>query len=93
MNIAVMIISVLVKTHAKSDSIVIGNDHVLHARIRALPVEGKANAYLCSYLSDVFHVPRSSVRLVSGTRSRLKRIEIAADATALREVIDRLKEA
>lgn len=58
----------------------------LVVRLAAAPVEGEANAALIAWLATRLGVPRRAVRLVAGTRSRDKRLEIdgvsAADATA-----------
>ena len=45
-------------------------------RVRAAPVDGKANKELCRYFADLFSVPGSSVQLLSGQASRKKRIFI-----------------
>jgi uncharacterized protein (TIGR00251 family) len=45
-------------------------------RLAAPPVEGAANEALISFVATVFDVRRSAVTLVSGKRSRDKRIAI-----------------
>jgi len=45
-------------------------------RLAAPPVDGAANAALIGFLAEHYQVPRSRVRIVSGERSRNKRIEI-----------------
>lgn len=56
----------------------------LVVRLAAAPVDGEANAALVAWLAQQLRVPRRSVRLVAGDRSRDKRLEIdglsAADA-------------
>ncbi|MFA5397204.1 MAG: YggU family protein [Methanomicrobiales archaeon] len=42
--------------------------------IRAPPVEGKANAAIIALVSSVLDVPKSSVTIVSGQTSSVKRI-------------------
>jgi uncharacterized protein (TIGR00251 family) len=39
-------------------------------------VEGKANAALIEFLADYFGVPRRNVTIVSGAKSRSKRVAI-----------------
>jgi uncharacterized protein len=46
-------------------------------RLAASAVEGKANEALIAFLADHFKVPKRSVRILSGLRSRRKRVEIA----------------
>ncbi len=45
-------------------------------RVRAIPDEGKANKAACAVLAAFLGVPKSSVRVVSGTTSRHKRFLI-----------------
>ena len=48
----------------------------LKLRLKAPPVDGKANQALCTYLAEIFAVKRHSVVLLSGETSRHKRIHI-----------------
>jgi uncharacterized protein len=45
-------------------------------RLRAPAVEGRANAALTEFLAQLLKTPRSAVRILSGDRSRMKRMEI-----------------
>lgn len=45
-------------------------------RLNAPPVDGAANAELVEVLSDALGVPRRSVTLESGERSRSKRVRV-----------------
>ena len=45
-------------------------------RLAAPPVEGKANAALIEFLAEYFGVPRRNVTIVSGVKSRAKRVAI-----------------
>jgi uncharacterized protein (TIGR00251 family) len=45
-------------------------------RLNAPPVDGAANAELIDVLSDVLGVPKRAVSIVSGERSRQKRVRI-----------------
>ena len=45
-------------------------------RLAAPPVEGKANAALIEFLAQYFGVPRRNVSIVSGLKSRAKRVAI-----------------
>jgi uncharacterized protein len=45
-------------------------------RLAAPPVDDAANAALIAFLAEHYNVPRSRVRIVSGERSRNKRVEI-----------------
>jgi uncharacterized protein (TIGR00251 family) len=48
----------------------------IKVRLAAPAVEGKANEALIDFLSRHFKVPRRSVRILSGLKSRQKRVEI-----------------
>jgi len=52
-------------------------DGALVVRVAAPPVEGAANEALIEFLSDALRVPRRAIQIVSGERSRQKRIAIA----------------
>jgi uncharacterized protein (TIGR00251 family) len=45
-------------------------------RLAATAIEGKANDALVDFLADYFNVPRRSVRIVSGLKSRQKRVSV-----------------
>jgi uncharacterized protein (TIGR00251 family) len=61
-------------------------DGRLLVRLSAPPVEGAANQALIDLFSKIFDRPRRSIRIVSGEKSRSKRIAIdgltAAEALA-----------
>jgi uncharacterized protein YggU (UPF0235/DUF167 family) len=44
--------------------------------LTAPPVDGKANEAAVSFLAEALEIPRSQVRVLSGLKSRLKRIEL-----------------
>ena len=48
----------------------------LKLRLAATAVEGKANAELVEFLADYFGVPKRSVRIAAGLKSRRKRVII-----------------
>lgn len=52
----------------------------LLVRLNAPPVDGAANAELVEILSDALGVPRRSITLVSGERSRSKRVRVVGVA-------------
>jgi len=48
----------------------------LKVRLRAPAVEDRANDALVQFLAQLLKTPKSAVRILSGERSRTKRIEI-----------------
>jgi len=51
-------------------------DGALLVRLAAAPVDGAANAELISVLADALGVPKRYVEIVSGDRSRSKRVRV-----------------
>jgi uncharacterized protein YggU (UPF0235/DUF167 family) len=49
----------------------------LKIRLQAPAVEDRANEALCAFLAELLKRPKSAVRILSGERSRSKRVEIA----------------
>lgn len=48
----------------------------LLVRLNAAPVDGAANAELIDVLADTLDVPKRAISIVSGTRSRQKRVRV-----------------
>ena len=48
----------------------------LRIRLTVPPIEGRANEALRRFLADCLNVPLAAVKIASGQRSRLKRVEI-----------------
>ena len=58
--------------------------------VRAPPVDGKANAALLEFLSEVFDLPRSAVNIKRGSTSRTKTIAIEGrDTNSIEEALRR----
>jgi uncharacterized protein (TIGR00251 family) len=53
----------------------------LKVRLQARAVDGKANDALIEFLAAHFGVPRRNVRIVSGLKSRQKRVRILPAGT------------
>jgi len=59
----------------------------LRIRLTVPPVEGRANEALRRFLAECLNVPLGAVKIASGQRSRLKRIEVqGAKAEQVRAV-------
>jgi uncharacterized protein len=63
---------------------------VLKARVRAAASEGEANSALLQLIARTLAVPASSVSLVAGNTTRIKRLKIAGNAGALATNLERL---
>ena len=54
----------------------------LRVRLKAPPVDGRANEALVGLLAETFAVPRARVRIEHGAASRDKRVRIVGAGTA-----------
>lgn len=75
-----LIISCHLQPKASKTEVVGLHGDALKVRIKAPPVEGKANAELIRFLAKEFAVSKRDVVLISGELSRQKRIRINAPA-------------
>ena len=71
-----VVFQVRVQPRASRDEITGVVDGALKVRLQAPALEDRANAALCEYLAELLKTPKSAVRILSGERSRIKRIEI-----------------
>jgi uncharacterized protein (TIGR00251 family) len=67
---------VRVQPRASTDEIVGEMGGALKVRLRAPAVEDRANEALVEFLAQLLKTSRSAVRILSGERSRTKRVEI-----------------
>ena len=67
---------VRVQPRASKDEIAGEMGGALKVRLRALAFEDRANEALVEFLGQLLKTPRAAVRILSGERSRTKRIEI-----------------
>ncbi|MFC6490624.1 DUF167 family protein [Nitratireductor sp. GCM10026969] len=63
----------------------------LKMRVRAIPEDGKANAALEKLVAKWLKVPVRDVKLVSGSRSRLKTLSILGDSESLSARLDKIR--
>jgi uncharacterized protein (TIGR00251 family) len=71
-----VIFPVRVQPRASKDEIAGVMDGALKVRLRAPAVENRANEALCEYLAELLKTPKAAVRILSGHRSRNKRVEV-----------------
>lgn len=64
-------------------------DGVLKIKLNSPPVDGRANAECINLLSKTFRVAKSSIVILSGERSKQKRIKISGD---VKNIISKLEE-
>ena len=71
-----LVLNIRLHPRAKCDEIVGFHGNRLRVRVAAPAIEGKANAQLVTYLSQIFKVQKSKIEIVSGKMSRDKRVQI-----------------
>jgi uncharacterized protein (TIGR00251 family) len=67
---------VRVQPRASKDEVAGEMEGALKVRLRAPAVEDRANEALVEFLAQLLKTPKSAVRILSGERSRTKRVEI-----------------
>ena len=73
-----LILDLHLQTGCKKDEIGGLYDGRLRIRIKAQPIEGKANRHLINYLASEFGVKKSDVEILKGSHNRYKTVSIAA---------------
>lgn len=76
-----VIFSVRVQPRASKDEIAGEMDGALKIRLRAPAVEDRANEALVEFLAQTLNTSKAAVRILSGERSRTKRIEVRGVTT------------
>lgn len=71
-----MRVNVRVQPGASRDQVALAEDGSLEVRLRARPIEGKANEALVALLAEALGVRKWEVVLVRGQRARLKVVEL-----------------
>jgi uncharacterized protein (TIGR00251 family) len=71
-----VIFSLRVQPRASKDELAGELGGALKVRLRAPAVEDRANEALVEFLAGLLKRPKSAVRILSGERSRTKRVEI-----------------
>ncbi|MGD0963469.1 MAG: DUF167 domain-containing protein [Candidatus Acidiferrales bacterium] len=69
--------AVRVAPQASRDAIAGEHAGALKVRLTAPPVDDRANEALRELLADSLNVPVSAVKIVTGTKSRIKRVSVA----------------
>ncbi len=81
-------ISLRVYPSAARSEVVDFTDGVWRVKVAALPVKGKANRELITFLSQVLGVGKDTLTIIKGHNSRSK--VIAADGLSQEDIVERL---
>lgn len=72
----ILLLHVVIQPRASKDEMVGLHAGRLKIRLKAPPVDGKANQYLVQYLAQLFKLPKKSIQVTKGQTSRLKTLRI-----------------
>lgn len=78
-----------VKPNARVSALMPGTDGVWTARLKAPPVDGRANKELIAVLAAYWGCPPSRIRIKSGAGARIKQVCIDTDDPPNLKRIDR----
>ena len=78
-----------IKPHSSRQRLVRNSSGELCLQLTAPPAEGRANEAAMDFLADALRVPRSSVEIVTGMKSRRKLFRITA--SSVQETIARFE--
>jgi uncharacterized protein len=90
-----IILSVHIIPGARKNEILSAREgETVHIKIKAPPVEGKANDELVDYLHEILKVRKSQIEILSGQTSREKRVRILgiSPAELFQYLIEQCKE-
>jgi len=71
-----LIFNVFLQPRASRNSLIGLHDKAVKISLTAPPIDGKANKQLINFLSTLFGVKKSDIDIISGKRSRRKRISV-----------------
>jgi len=69
-------LTLFIQPKASKNEIIGPHNGALKIKITAPPVDGKANAALIEFLSDVLDVPKRNIEILKGETGRNKSVEI-----------------
>lgn len=83
-----MLLRVIVKPNSKMDEISKDEAGNIKIKIKAPPVDGKANKYLVDFLSKKLKLPKSQINIEKGSTNSFKTIAIdASEAYVLEQLL------
>jgi uncharacterized protein (TIGR00251 family) len=85
-----MRLHIRVKPNASKDEVCREADGTIRVRIKAPPVEGKANKYLITFLAGYFGLSKSQITLLKGETNQFKTIEIEAAEADIQKKLDQV---
>jgi len=71
-----VLLSVRVQPRARQNAVVGVRDHSLLIKVNAPPVDGAANVAVIEVLSGALHLPKSTLSIEQGSKSRDKSVKV-----------------
>lgn len=71
-----VLLTIYLQPGAKKSEVSGMHDGHIKIKINSPPVDGKANEALILFLSEFLDIPKSKIKIVSGEKSRIKKIAI-----------------
>lgn len=71
-----LLLSIIAQPQAKVTEVVGQHGGALKIKVHATPEDGKANAEIIRFLSELFEIPKAKIRIQSGLTSRKKLIAL-----------------
>ena len=86
---AALRIAVQVTPNAAKSEVLEAIEGALKIRLKALPIEGRANEALLCFIADLLDVPKGRVCVTHGLTSRLKLVEVqtGSDVTTAKSLL------
>ena len=69
-------LAVQISPNAKKNEITVRTEDAIKIKLKAQPVDGKANEALIRYLAEVLDIPKSAVSITHGFTGKKKLLEI-----------------
>ena len=87
-----IILTIYLQPGAKKSEICGMHDSNIKIKVNSPPIDGKANEALIQFLSDFLSLPKSAIRLISGHKSRIKRVGITGmpEDVVMRKLLEKV---
>jgi uncharacterized protein (TIGR00251 family) len=84
-----IVLTLHIQPRASKNEVCGVQDNALKIRLTSPPVDGAANKLCREFLAELFDVPKSAVKIISGETSRHKRVRISdSDIARLAQIVE-----
>lgn len=66
------------------------DEGILKLKLNSPPIDGKANRECVLLLSKALKVPKSSIKIVAGEKSKIKKIQICGDVESIKNKLEEI---